>query len=398
VSAGGSAPLAPEGLAADLRERHARITARLSELGTSCLVAIRDQSITYLTGYTTMTWKMYSRPVVAVLAADGRLMVLTAETEADSARLRIPGADVRAYVELEPVGEEMGLPDGRIQFGPHAARVLAGIIEEAGPGPVAVDGLDAAWPPIGQLTRLIPELAGRTRDASELVWALRLRKSEWELDRMREASAVLDGAYARLHEQLRPGMTEREIARRFTIAQLEAGAHEAGPHAVVAGLGRGLFGFPTDRVWDADELLYLDGAAIVDGYWSDYCRTFAARKIRPVERDGYALAKRALDGAVASSPAGQTAGGLGLVMAAAMDIAPGDVGFGRFGHGIGLHVPEPPSLHGDDPTALEAGFTLCVEPALEHAGLNFVVEEEHVVTHAGFERLSPPAPDEILVV
>lgn len=398
MSAAGSAPLAPEGLATDLRGRHARITASVSELGASCLVAIRDQSITYLTGYTTMTWKMYSRPVVAVLAADGRLMVLTAETEADSARLRIPGADVRAYVELEPVSEGMGLPDGRIQFGPHAARVLAGMIEEAGPGPVAVDGLDAAWPPIGQLTRLIPELAGRTRDASELVWALRLRKSEWELDRMREASAVLDGAYARLHEQLRPGMTEREIARLFTIAQLEAGAHEAGPHAVVAGVGRGLFGFPTDRVWDADELLYLDGAAIVDGYWSDYCRTFAARKIRPVERDGYALAKRALDEAVASSPVGQTAGGLGLVMAAAMDIAPGDVGFGRFGHGIGLHVPEPPSLHGDDPTALEAGFTLCVEPALEHAGLNVVVEEEHVVTRAGFERLSPPAPDEILVV
>jgi Xaa-Pro aminopeptidase len=398
VSAAGSAPLAPEGLATDLRGRHARITASVSELGASCLVAIRDQSITYLTGYTTMTWKMYSRPVVAVLAADGRLMVLTAETEADSARLRIPGADVRAYVELEPVSEGMGLPDGRIQFGPHAARVLAGMIEEAGPGPVAVDGLDAAWPPIGQLTRLIPELAGRTRDASELVWALRLRKSEWELDRMREASAVLDGAYARLHEQLRPGMTEREIARLFTIAQLEAGAHEAGPHAVVAGVGRGLFGFPTDRVWDADELLYLDGAAIVDGYWSDYCRTFAARKIRPVERDGYALAKRALDEAVASSPVGQTAGGLGLVMAAAMDIAPGDVGFGRFGHGIGLHVPEPPSLHGDDSTALEAGFTLCVEPALEHAGLNVVVEEEHVVMRAGFERLSPPAPDEILVV
>jgi Xaa-Pro aminopeptidase len=85
-------------------------------------------------------------------------------------------------------------------------------------------------------------------------------------------------------------------------------------------------------------------------------------------------------------------------MASAMDIAPGDVGFGRFGHGIGLHVPEPPSLHGDDPTPLEDGFTLCVEPALEHAGLNFVVEEEHVVRSAGFERLSPPAPEEILVV
>jgi Xaa-Pro aminopeptidase len=398
VSEARSAPLAPDGLAEDLEERHARIVEGLSGLGAACIVAIRDQTITYLTGYTTMTWKMYSRPVAAVLAADGRLMVLAAETEADSARLRIPGADVRAYVELEPVTEEMGLPDGRIQFGPHAARVLGGIIEDAGAGQVAVDGLDAAWPPIGQLTRLIPELGGRTLDASALVWSLRLRKSEWELDRMREASAVLERAYARLRNQLRPGMTEREIARRFTIAQLEAGAHEAGPHAVVAGVDRGLFGFPTDRVWDADDLLYLDGAAIVDGYWSDYCRTFAAREVRPAERDGYALARTALDQAVAADPVGQTAGGLGLVMASAMDIAPGDVGFGRFGHGIGLHVPEPPSLHGDDPTPLEDGFTLCVEPALEHAGLNFVVEEEHVVRNAGFERLSPPAPGEILVV
>jgi Xaa-Pro aminopeptidase len=398
VSEAASAPLAPEGLAADLKRRHASITTRLRALGASCLVAIRDESITYLTGYTTMTWKMYSRPVVAVLAADGRLMVLTAETEADSVRLRIPDADVRPYVELEPVSEGMGLPDGRIQFAPQAARVLGGMIEDAGSGRIAIEGLDAVWPPIGQLTRLIPGLDGRTFDASELVWSLRLRKSEWELGRMREAGAVLDRAYARLREQLRPGMTERDIARRFSIAQLEEGAHEVGPHAVVAGVDRGLFGFPTDRAWDADELLYLDGAAIVDGYWSDYCRTFAARRPRSVERDGYARARAALDEAVRSSPAGRTAGDLGVTIAAAMSIAPGDVGFGRFGHGIGLHVPEPPSLHGDDPTPLDDGFTLCIEPAVEHAGLNFVAEEEHVVRDAGFERLSPPAPAEILVI
>lgn len=393
-----SAPLALEGLDRELAQRHARISARLDELGASALVAIRDESVSYLSGYTTMTWKMHSRPIVAVLAVDGRLMILAAETEVDSARLRIPGADVRAYNDLEPVGDEVPLPDGRIQFAPHAARVLGGMIEDAGPGLVAVDGLDAAWPPIGQLTRLVPGLEGRTRDASELVWSQRLRKSGWELSRMREAAVVLEHAYDRLREQLRPGMTEREIARRFSIAQLEAGAHEVGPFAVVAGVDRGLFGFPTERVWDADELLYLDGAAIVDGYWSDYCRTFAAREVRPRERDGYARARAALDAAVAGSTIDETAGGLGRVMADALRIAPGDVGFGRFGHGIGLHVPEPPSLHADDATPLAEGFTLCVEPAIEHEGLNFVVEEELVVTAGGYERLSPKAPDEILVV
>lgn len=394
----GSAPLAVAGLAEDLAGRHARLVEGMRELGASCLVAIRDESVTYLTGYTTMTWKMYSRPIVAVLSADRRLFVLAAETEVDSARLRIPGADVRPYVELRPVREEMRLPDGRIQFAPHAAQVLGELLEEAGNERVAVDGLDAPWPPIGQLTRLVPGLDGRTVDASSLIWEARLRKSAWELDRMRAASAVLEDAYGRVREQLRPGMTEREIARCFSVAQLEAGAHEVGPFAVVAGPDRGLFGAPTERAWDGDELLYLDGAAIVDGYWSDYCRTFAAREPRPAERDGYARVRGALDAAVASGRAGGTAGDLGRVMAEAMGIGPGDVGFGRFGHGIGLLVPEPPSLHGDDTTPLETGNTLCVEPAVEHAGVNFVAEEEHVVTESGLERLTPRAPDGILVL
>lgn len=394
----GSAPMAPVGLADDLRKRHARVAEKLGERGATCLVATRDESVTYLTGYTTMTWKMYSRPVVAVLSAQGRLTVVAAETEVDSVRLRVPGADVRSYVQLEPVTAQMALPDGPIQFAPHSARVLGEAIEDAGPGRVAVDGLDATWPPIGQITRLIPGLDGRTFDASDLVWSLRLRKSEWELDRMRHAARILESAYERLRERIRPGMSELEIAQVFSIAQFEAGAHEVGPLGVVAGPDRGLFGFPTRKVWTADDLLYVDGAAIVDGYWSDYCRTFAARSTWPEERAGYARVRGGLYRALEARPADRTAGGLGLIMADAMDIRPDEVGFGRFGHGIGLHVPEPPSLHVADPTPLVPGMTLCFEPTAVHAGLNFVVEEEYLVTDDGFEALSPPSPDGILAI
>jgi Xaa-Pro aminopeptidase len=397
VSEAPSASLAPEGLAGDLESRHARITARLEAFGASCLVAIRDESITYLTGYTTMTWKMYSRPVVAVLATDGRLMVLTAETEADSARLRIPGAEVRAYVELEPVTEGMGLPDGRIQFAPHAVRVLAEMIEEAGPGQIAVDSLDAAWPPIGQLTRLIPGLDGRTTDASELVWSLRLRKSAWELDRMREAAAVLDRAYALLREQLRPGMTERDIARRFdrptrgggARGRAARGCRRCGPRPVRLPdrprVGRRRPALP-GRGRDRRRLL----VRLLPNLRRPVASIGRARRLCPGEGG--------LGGGGRLEAGGTDRGRSGIDDGRRAGHRPGDVGFGRFGHGIGLHVPEPPSLHGDDPTPLEDGFTLCVEPAVEHAGLNFVVEEEHVLGAAGFERLSPPAPTDILVV
>ena len=82
-------------------------------------------------------------------------------------------------------------------------------------------------------------------------------------------------------DRIRPGMTEREISRQFSIAQLEFGAHEVGPHGSVARMDRGLFGGPTEAVWSADDLLYLDGAPIVDGYWADYCRTFASGHLHP---------------------------------------------------------------------------------------------------------------------
>ena len=72
---------------------------------------------------------------------------------------------------------------------------------------------------------------------------------------------------------------------------------------------------------------------------------------------------------------------------AATNIAPGDVGLGPFGHRLGLNV-EPPSLHGDDTTPLAEGIHRVRLAAVEHEGLNFVVEEEHEVTAGGGERSS----------
>lgn len=106
----------------------------------------------------------------------------------------------------------------------------------------------------------------------------------------------------------------------------------------------------------------------------------------------------ALYQALEAPQADRTAGGHGLILADAMDIRPDEVGFGRFGHGIGLHVPEPPSLHAADPTPVVPGMTLCFEPTAVHAGVNFVVEEEYLVTGDGSEPLLPRSPDGILSI
>src|SRR5215211_270673 len=380
---------------AELSRRHAILRASLAETGRDALVATREGVVTYLTGYTTATWSNHSRPIVAILTPSS-LDVVCAETEADAVRSRVPGATVHAYVDLRSPDGLCGLPDGAIQFTPHACEVLASVLREYAAATIGVDALGAVHPPASRIVDLLPARIGRF-DASEFVWAARLRKSAWEIERMRAASDILARAFADLHAALRPGMSEREIHNVLAAASFSHGAHRLGYTMAVAGVDRGLFGDPTERRWQKGEVLFVDGGVVVDGYWADYCRMYSVGAPAPSQLDDYARAVRALDAAVALD-AVPTAGSLGRAIGSALDLPPGGVGFGRFGHGIGLYMPEPPSLHQDDPTPLDEGVVLCLEPAYLGSTGNYVVEEEHVISNGRLSRISPEAPRNLIEI
>ncbi len=384
-----------DGLEAELTRRHAILRADLAEAGGDALVATREGAVNYLTGYTTATWSNHSRPIVAVLTPS-TLDVVCAETEADAVRSRVPGVSVHPYVELRSPDGLSGLPDGAIQFIPHACEVLATVLREREAQSIGVDALGAVHPPASRIVDLLPP--GLVQfDASRLVWAARLRKSAWEIERLRAACDVLDRALVDLQVALRPGMSERVIHSILAAASFAHGAHRLGYTMVVAGVERGLFGDPTERRWQKGEVLFVDGGVVVDGYWADFCRMYTAGAPTPSQRDDYARAASALDAAVALDVV-PTASSLGRAIGSALDLPPGRVGFGRFGHGIGLYMPEPPSLHPDDATPLDDGVALCVEPAYLGATGNYVIEEEHVVSNGRLCRISPVAPRSLIEV
>src|SRR4051794_34434430 len=113
------------GLAEELARRHSLLRLDLAELGADALIATREGVVTYLTGYTTRTWSNFSRPVIAVLFADGELAVLSADTEAQAIEVRVPGVTAVPYGGLSPAPADGRLPDGRFQFMPGAGRALA---------------------------------------------------------------------------------------------------------------------------------------------------------------------------------------------------------------------------------------------------------------------------------
>jgi Xaa-Pro aminopeptidase len=70
-----------------------------------------------------------------------------------------------------------------------------------------------------------------------------------------------------------------------------------------------------------------------------------------------------------------------------------DAGFaprdsGRIGHGLGLQSTEPPNVSLDDPTILDAGMVITVEPALIFDHGIYQVEQNVAVTETGHEILS----------
>jgi Xaa-Pro aminopeptidase len=382
----------------ELRRRRDEIAGALGERGQDALLFTREGNVGYLCGYWTSTWSNFSRPVFGLLAADGRVAFVTAETEVDAVRERVPDVEVHGYVELRPVADSTHLPDGRVQFGPQAGDVLGRLLRAWGVERLMVDGLDAAFPPVAQLTHLLPAGTAALADASALLWGKRLIKSEWEIARLRESCDVLAAGFAAFEREVAPGLSERELHGVLAAAIMRNGADVLGYTNVFAGVERGLFGAPTDRTWQAGEVLYVDGGAIVDGYWADFCRMYVADTPTEPQARGYGRAVTSLEAATDAFHGEMTAGDLARTIATASGLRPEAVGFGRFGHGIGLYMPEPPSLHPLDDTPLAAGSVVCVEPAVEHEGANYVAEEQCVVRDGRLELLSPPAPRALIQV
>jgi aminopeptidase len=61
---------------------------------------------------------------------------------------------------------------------------------------------------------------------------------------------------------------------------------------------------------------------------------------------------------------------------------------GRFGHGQGLLLTEPPSVNPRDHTVLTPGMVLSTEPGFRLEGVPMLWEDTHVVTATGHEQLT----------
>jgi Xaa-Pro aminopeptidase len=221
-------------------------------------------------------------------------------------------------------------------------------------------------------------------------------KSGAELDRIREAFAVADRVYARLFAgELRAGESEQALAIRISRMMLEEGADEPGWVIITAGRGSydRLLSSPRPRLLERGELIWLDMACRIDGYWSDHSR--AAVVGAPPTAEQVGLQERVIAAThrgIAAVAPGATFGAVATAAALEGEAIPG-----RIGHGLGLGSTEPPDVVAGSTQVLVPGMVFTVEPmAVREHGM-YQAEAVVAVTDGGCELLTH-APEAIATV
>jgi Xaa-Pro aminopeptidase len=357
------------------------------------LVVASEGNALYLTGYETTFWANKSKPFVVVFAPPAPPTVICHVGEEASVRLDAVDVEVEPYVGPEVLPVSGGV---QIDYQLPAADALVEHLRRSGARRI---GMEISWHFIPGFTplamdRLRERLSGEVVDASPAVWRARGVKSAWEVDQMRRAAGIAEAAHLAFADAARVGMTERELNRLLRMFAYEAGAENVGYSGIIAGIDRAPLGGPTDRPWERGQMLFADICPQVNGYFADFNRVYASTPPTAEQERAYA-------GVVDALRAGREVATAGTPVAQLADAMIGGVPsfYARVGHGLGLEMPEPPSLSPQDPSAVAPGAVLCLEPNREVAGVGWLVSEETVVVTDGPpELLSPPFPEELRVI
>lgn len=230
-------------------------------------------------------------------------------------------------------------------------------------------------------------------DAAPIILDLRVIKSPREIEYMRKSAQINAQAQKDVLTQIRPGMTENEVARILRTRLFETGAEGLTLLSVIAGAAPdpGMILSPTDKVIEEGVALGFDVGITYKGYCSDLARTFCVGKPSAELDEFYAWMmelRRASDNCLR---AGKTPAELIDVVQQTMD-ARGMTGsgVGRVGHGVGVETTEYPSLAAFEDIVFEKGMVFACNPnfANEFGFIN--AEDNWAITDGDPDLLSAP--------
>ena len=237
--------------------------------------------------------------------------------------------------------------------------------------------------------------------ASSLMTELRGSKDEEELSCMIAAQRIAEGALAQILKEIRPGMTEKEIAARLNYLMVSAGAEKTAFDTIVASGPNGSMphAVPGMRKVREGDFITMDFGCVYKGYCSDMTRTVALGRPSDEMRNVYDIVLQAQLAGIAAARAGVT--GAAIDGAARKVIQ--DAGYGAyfghsFGHSLGIDIHEAPNAAPGNDKPMPDGAVVSAEPGIYLPGKFGVRIEDVMILRPDGAQVITKAPKALLVL
>ncbi len=348
-----------------------RLGPILNEHGLDGMLIQKAENRTYLSGFTGSAGVAIISSTERVLIVDFRYVERAAEEAPGFEVVRAPRQIIDTLVALvkERGWRRLGFESDVVTVKQHREYV-----ERLAPTElVAIDGIDR----------------------------LRWVKEPAELDRIKTAVAIADGAFAHIQAYLRPGVAERDVATELAFYMRRHGAEEEAFESIVASGPRSSqpHAGTSDRMMTRGDFVTLDFGARFRRYVSDCTRTIVLDPVSPRHREIYTIVLQAHQTALAGLKPGMTGReGDALARAVIASAGYGDAFGHGLGHGVGLAIHEGPTLSPREDATLQAGMVVTIEPGIYLSGWGGVrIEDLVVITEGGCQSLTQ-APKELRVL
>ncbi|HOV89869.1 MAG TPA: Xaa-Pro peptidase family protein [Syntrophorhabdaceae bacterium] len=196
---------------------------------------------------------------------------------------------------------------------------------------------------------------------------IRRCKDPDELRIMLEAIDIATRAFIEIFDNIRPGKTEKEIARELDYAMVGLGADKPSFDTIVASGERAALphAMPTDKKINKGEAVIIDFGAQKDGYCSDETCTVIIGEVNGKIHEIYKIVNDARMLGLEKARPGMAIKELDLIVRGYIDNAGYGMYFGHgTGHGIGIAVHETPAINTNSEGILEENMVITIEPGI----------------------------------
>jgi len=365
----------------------------MAERKYDAMLVTNGVSIFYLSGFYHMVTE---RPAALLIPPDGKPVFMGPLLEADHLRHQTPIVG-EAYTYLDYPGETHPIDlFARWLTDLDYSKSTIGADNPAG----AAGTMGYTGPPLNEK---LPE--AKLVKADDVIWEMRLRKSEEEIALIRESAKWGNLAHALLQEYTAPGLWDVEVQLQATLEATSVMKKTLGPeYESIRGGNPCSAGFRGQVGWksamphsigigktiEEGDILVTGAGADIGGYYSELERTMIVGYPTAKQTRLFNVMVKAQDAAIEALGPGVKCADVDKAANRVLhDAGHRDLIRHHTGHGIGLQGHEPPWLDQGNQAELKPGMVVSIEPGIYELGYaGFRHSDTALITGDGHELIT----------